>query len=848
MSTHQQRRGPGQIPVVGAFESTFLPGHGVDVAETSQHASRWRTDLEHDLEAGVTRFRWPLRWHRIEAVPGTYDWSEPDAVLGHLRDRGAEVILDLLHHTSYPDWLTDGFRDRRFADAYARFAEAVARRYPHLTAYTLVNEPLATLLLAGHEALWPPYDHGVGGFARLVDNVLPAVSRASEAWAGLLPEAEHVWVDTGEHHRGTPGGPAMHAEMANDRRHVVLDLALGRPLDPARPFAGLLLDTGIEASLRMPPIKVDVLGLDYYCHSEWWYDEHGAHAPSPHPVGFAEVARQYADRYDLPLMLTETNVRGLPSDRVSWLRYMLEQYEKAQADGIRLQGFCWFPSVDSCDWDSLLARPAGRVDPVGVRSLGTDGTRTAQRFTQVWRSVVHGSRAADLPAYRFQPPLDHQLSGYLSELDHWPWTGPSGDETPAPVVVPAETRTTMPTRPSTTTAPLDLVVLSHLRWTWVWQRPQHLVSRFAARRAAAGARTWFVEEPVAGDVARPELGVEEAGGVTRVWLVVPGEDDPDAPLGFDAADTGAYAELLQELLAEHGVGEVDVLLYTPMALDIAEHLDPRCLVYDVMDDLASFAKAPTGLVLRQRRALTEADVVFAGGRSLQQSVSPHRRAPVHLFASGVEGAHYAASQALRGEHERPVAGYVGVIDERLDLALLAGLAEALPDWTVRVVGPVAKIPRSSLPQAPNLEYPGMAAYEELPAVMAGFDVALMPFALNEATRSISPTKTLEYLAAGLPVVSTRVPDVVSDYSGVVHLADTVDEFADACRELLGTHGREGGHRISSVLARHEWDHIAARMASLIDDAALGLDAMKQAGGPVDAVSAVRAAGVVGEPA
>src|SRR5688500_1976422 len=107
MSTHHEHRGPGRIPVVGAFESTFLPGHGVDVAETSQHASRWRADLEHDLEAGVTRFRWPLRWHRIEAVPGSYDWSEPDAVLGHLRDRSAEVILDLLHHTSYPDWLTD---------------------------------------------------------------------------------------------------------------------------------------------------------------------------------------------------------------------------------------------------------------------------------------------------------------------------------------------------------------------------------------------------------------------------------------------------------------------------------------------------------------------------------------------------------------------------------------------------------------------------------------------------------------------------------------------------------------------------------------------------------------------
>lgn len=360
----------------------------------------------------------------------------------------------------------------------------------------------------------------------------------------------------------------------------------------------------------------------------------------------------------------------------------------------------------------------------------------------------------------------------------------------------------------------ELVVLSHLRWDWVWQRPQHLVARFATRRATTGARTWFVEEPMFGDVPAPRLETEECEGVTRVWLMVP-SNGRAGHVGFDAPDAAPYAALLTNLLANHGVHQLDVMLYTPMALDLAEHLSPVRMIYDVMDDLASFRHAPQGLRLRQRRAIAEADVIFTGGRSLYQSVRVHRSHNVHLFPSGVETAHFAASRRLRRPHERPVAGYVGVIDERMDLDLVEGLARALPEWTVRIVGPVTKIDPASLPQADNLEYPGMAQYSELPRVMAGFDVALMPFALNEGTRSISPTKTLEYLAAGLPVVSTRVPDVVADYSEVVHLADDATKFAAACREVLEHSTTVRDRRLEVLKTEREWDEIAARMHALL---------------------------------
>ena len=359
----------------------------------------------------------------------------------------------------------------------------------------------------------------------------------------------------------------------------------------------------------------------------------------------------------------------------------------------------------------------------------------------------------------------------------------------------------------------DLVVLSHLRWNWVWQRPQHLISRLGR-----GRRVWFVEEPWLSPVGSPVLRTQDAGAVTRVWLDVPASGvanplDPLAHVGFDAPAAEGYPSALAALLGEDP--ERLVWLYTPLALGIVSALAPQFVVYDVMDDLASFARASEHLRAAQKKALVEADVVFTGGRSLHAGVARLRPEGTHLFPSGVEPEHYAAARSAPRPHTPPVAGYVGVVDERLDYGLVAGLAAALPDWEVRLVGPLAKVLPEDLPRAANLAYPGPAPYERLPEVMAGLDVALMPFARNEATRSISPTKTLEYLAAGLPVVSTRVPDVVADYADVVHLADEPAGFAAACRRALAGDATERARRVAPLLERARWDAIAARMEELI---------------------------------
>jgi glycosyltransferase involved in cell wall biosynthesis len=360
--------------------------------------------------------------------------------------------------------------------------------------------------------------------------------------------------------------------------------------------------------------------------------------------------------------------------------------------------------------------------------------------------------------------------------------------------------------------PSELIVLSHLRWDWVWQRPQQIVSRLASDSCR---RTWFVEEPMPyPDPADSDVSLRtvETDGITRVWLHIP---DPGHHVGYFDEVLPDYIQQLPQLLGEP-TGERVVWLYTPLALDVALALKPTTLVYDVMDDLAAFKDAAPELTVRQRQALRKADLVFAGGRSLHRSVVKQGRADAELVPSGVSLGDYApAAENRKPKTGRPVAGYVGVLDERLDVDLVADLAAAAPDWDIRMIGPVVKIDPASLPQAPNISYLGFQPYSALPGHMADLDVAIMPFALNEATRSISPTKTLEYLASGLPVVSTRVPDVVSDFGGLVDFQDDGAGFAAACEQLRGRAGHLESPELRRLLQRHDWDRIASNMERMV---------------------------------
>lgn len=362
----------------------------------------------------------------------------------------------------------------------------------------------------------------------------------------------------------------------------------------------------------------------------------------------------------------------------------------------------------------------------------------------------------------------------------------------------------------------DLVCLSHLRWDFVLQRPQHLLSRFARER-----RVFFFEEPVA-DAGAARLVVSRS----REGVVVA---TPHLPAGQPAAEAdAAQRELLDALLGAHRVSRPVLWYYTPMALAFSRHLHPAAtaVAYDCMDELSAFANAPPALLAREEELLARADVVFTGGHSLWES-KRHRHPSVHAFPSSVDVAHFARARAPTPEPPdqaaipRPRLGFFGVVDERMDLALVEGIARARPAWQLVVVGPVAKIPATALPRAPNLHWLGQRSYETLPAYVAGWDVALMPFARNAATRFISPTKTPEYLAAGRPVVSTPIRDVVRPYGerGLVRIAEGVPAFLAAIEAALREDLRAWLPRVDAFLATTSWDATFAGMRQRLLEAA-----------------------------
>ena len=363
----------------------------------------------------------------------------------------------------------------------------------------------------------------------------------------------------------------------------------------------------------------------------------------------------------------------------------------------------------------------------------------------------------------------------------------------------------------------SLICFSHLRWNFVFQRPQHLMSRFAQER-----RVIFWEEPEAALAGcEPALGVRTCAE-TGVVVVT-----PSLPEGMEEAE---QERVLKTLLDGFLAGERAPLVrwyYTPMMLPFSRHIEAAATVYDCMDELANFRFAPTRLLALESELFDAADVVFTGGYSLYEA-KRGRHPNVHPFPSSVDRDHFGAARAIDAEPEDQAAapcprfGFYGVIDERMDLALIEALADAHPDWSVMMVGPVVKIEPADLPQRPNISYLGGKTYEELPAYLAGWDVALMPFAINEATRFISPTKTPEYLAGGRPVVSTPIADVIRHYGDLegVIIADGAEEFIRGCEQALelARGGDQWLRTVDTKLANLSWDITFARMRGLVGEA------------------------------
>jgi len=357
----------------------------------------------------------------------------------------------------------------------------------------------------------------------------------------------------------------------------------------------------------------------------------------------------------------------------------------------------------------------------------------------------------------------------------------------------------------------DLICFSHLRWNFVYQRPQHLLSRCAKAR-----RVFFFEEPMPTDGAAHLRITNDKG----IHVVIP--QLPDSLAG--EAREAAQQKLLNDLITDHGIEAFGCWYYTPMALGFSRHLKPVFTVYDCMDELSAFKGAPPLLRQREQELFKLADLVFTGGQSLYE-VKKQQHHNVTAFPSSVDIAHFSQARKITKDPEdqalipHPRLGFFGVIDERFDIDLIAGLADMRPDWHLVMIGPVVKIDHADLPQRPNIHYLGSKSYDELPKYIAGWDVALLTFARNESTRFISPTKTPEYMAAGKPVVSTSIQDVVHPYGdlGLVRIADTPAEFVRAVEAAM-KEDRVAAQKVADkFLASMSWDKTWHEMECLLNN-------------------------------
>ena len=366
-----------------------------------------------------------------------------------------------------------------------------------------------------------------------------------------------------------------------------------------------------------------------------------------------------------------------------------------------------------------------------------------------------------------------------------------------------------------------LVVFSHLRWNFVYQRPQHLLSRLAQRWPVV-----FIEEPVPGAAEDRIEFIAAAPGV-EVWR----PHLRGAAHGFHPEHKAPLQRLVARALQQQAVTDYWIWFYTPMALPMADKLEPDGIIYDCMDELSMFRGAPRELVEQENALFRAADVVFTGGRSLYNA-KKGRHANVHCFPSSVDALHFrqgVEDHPLQRHLPHPRLGYCGVIDERIDLALIAGVADARPDWQIVMVGPVVKIDPASCPQRPNIHWLGQQGYEELPAFINGWDVCLLPFALNESTRFISPTKTLEYMACGRPCVSAAIRDVVEPYGHVVPIRADAAGFVQACEEILQRGARDTAVHaaaVAEIISRTSWDATAAAMGERIAQAEAAREAQE----------------------
>jgi len=767
---------------IGGFEGAdHVNGDGValDLNALTGHAFQLRGDYRRARALGMREIRESVGW-RVTGSGARPDFRRALAMVAEANRHDMAIAWTLWHYGFPPH--VDPFSSslpERFADFAFAFANAIASVSEHDVWINPINEiSFLTWLLTETAALAPFRGDRTEHAHALKRNLVRAAILATAAVRQVIPGARFFHTD-----------PIIHVDAPHQRDDLTADARAATQSQ----FEAWDLFTARDFAAEVPVAKrVHLLGANYYHASQW---EVGTRKPlawhlnDPRRLGLAGMLERVGERYALPVAITETSHVG--AGRSEWMRHVGAELRRARADGIRCEGVCLYPLIDRPDWDEVIRWHCSGMWDVVPRLHPRGGRRQrvhayVRAFREVRRSLLE-----------------------LSAVDEAGAAAPS--VTPARMLLSPRRDT------SNKGASMDsLIVFSHLRWDFVYQRPQHVMSRLA--------RTWrilFVEEPLHHD-GEPAIEMHEA--VPNV--VVVRMHTPRAQAGFHDDHLGTLRRLLSQVVRDLRVGSYGAWLYTPMALPLLRDLSPRLIVYDCMDELSAFKNAPKQLVQRESALMKIANVVFTGGPSLYRR-KRELNAKTHCVPSSVDATHFRRARDAREANPsmaalpRPRLGFYGVVDERFDATLLAGAAALRPDWQFVVVGPMVKIDPETLPHAPNIHYFGQQPYDFLPGVLASWDVCLLPFARNESTRYISPTKTLEYLAADKPVVSTGIADVIELYGSAVRIANTPEELVREVDSLLGETALEREERVAKgreLVRQSSWDTTAAYMRSTLEEA------------------------------
>lgn len=858
-----------QLPITqfiwgAGVECSFVPHLNVDQFEWTQHNRFWKDDFRRAREElGVSHLRYSFPWHLIETKRGHFDWSMADERMEFCEQIGIKLLLDVMHFGT-PLWLKQAVGDVEFPEALEDFTRAIVGRYAQsIEIISPCNEPLVVALFSGDFGFWPPHSRKWRGYMPILSRIVQGVNRSIRAVRETKHDAVVLLCDSAENYKTRQESLAVEVRRRNLRRFLALDLLTGR-VDHHHPLYQWLVSYGFNEIdldwLRNNPQSPDVLGLDYYTHSDWQLDVINGNVRqrrAESPVGLYGVGNAYYQRYGLPLMLTETSVEGQGINREIWLETTIDDGRRLREEGVPLLGYFWWPLVDQLDWDGALTHRVGKIHEVGLYNLRRqgDGTlaRVASPLVKLFREAATSgeqrvgklefvaepvaseedqypplsvtaspqktstaSRLVELPQ---EKSADGNGASRLSELADEPAPGIAAEPTAASRLTTGASDAGVEIK---STDRYGIVVFSHLRWGFVWQRPQQFLSRFARKH-----NILFFEEPFFDlrESDQPYLAMHRV--MPNVTVATPHcapslNKNPQLP--------GFLRKFVREAMQDlNDNGEFDAPLlwyYSPMdsAWSLGQFRN-RGIVYDSMDELSQFSGAPAALIDNEARLLSVADIVFAGGYELTQK-KKQKHQNVHFFGCGVEYEHFARANdpdtVVPPDIDfiaRPILGWFGVVDERVDYGLVGEVARERTDWSIAMVGPVVKVDPSLLPHSPNLFWLGQRDYQVLPNYCKAFDVCIMPFAMNAATEFINPTKALEYMATGRPIVSTPVRDVVRQWSDLIYIAkNNKDDFVQKVGQAIDERNEQRIKRGIDLAQQAGWDNTVRTMQKLIAEA------------------------------